>query len=319
VIKKIPNVFDDLIDAKRILREVKLLWHFQYENIVELVDLVNPLSKADFEDIYMVLEYMETDLHKIIYSKNELSEEHCQYFVYQMLRGLKFIHTANVLHRDLKPSNLLLNANCDLKICDFGLARGYYDKDDGKENDLTEYVVTRWYRAPEIMCCAKKYDAKVDVWSVGCIMAEILRRKPLFPGDNYIHQLNLIFEALGTPDIDDLDWINNEKALKYIKNLKAKPKVALHFMVTEASDEALDLLEKMLVFNPNKRYSVEECLSHPYFEQLHDPEDEPTCPEKFEFEWEANATTKENIQRIFFDEVCKFRSEAEELNPLESD
>jgi len=112
----------------------------------------------------MILDFMETDLHKIIYSKNELTDEHIQYFIYQLLKGLKYIHSAHVIHRDLKPSNLLLNGNCDLKICDFGLARGVKEEVD---YELTEYVVTRWYRAPEVMCSCQEYDHKIDVWSTG--------------------------------------------------------------------------------------------------------------------------------------------------------
>lgn len=124
-IKKIHRAFDDLIDAKRILREVKLLRHFRHENIIGLRDLCGPADViTPFDDIYIVLDFMETDLHKIIYSKNELTDEHIQYFVYQILKGLKFIHSSQTIHRDLKPSNLLLNGNCDLKICDFGMHSG---------------------------------------------------------------------------------------------------------------------------------------------------------------------------------------------------
>jgi serine/threonine protein kinase len=160
-IKKIGKTFDDLVDAKRILRELKLLRHFNHENIVSLLDLVPPLEEKPFEDIYCVMDLLDTDLHKIIYSKNTLTDDHIKYFVYQILRGMKYIHSASVLHRDLKPSNLLLNGNCDLKICDFGLARGV---DEGMNGELTEYVVTRWYRAPEVMCACQAYDAKIDVW-----------------------------------------------------------------------------------------------------------------------------------------------------------
>jgi serine/threonine protein kinase len=113
-----------------------------------------------------------------------------QYFLYQILRGLKFIHSASVLHRDLKPSNLLLNANCDLKICDFGLARTTSETDF-----MTEYVVTRWYRAPELLLNSSEYTAAIDVWSVGCIFMELMDKKPLFPGRDHVHQLRLLMEV----------------------------------------------------------------------------------------------------------------------------
>jgi mitogen-activated protein kinase 1/3 len=145
-IKKITRAFDDPVDAKRILREIKLMKKLYHENVIRIVDLIPPPpTQEEFEDIYIVQDLMETDLHRIIYSKQPLTIDHVQYFVYQILRGLKYIHSSNVLHRDLKPSNLLVNANCDLKICDFGLARGVEDEQSGA---LTEYVVTRWYRAP---------------------------------------------------------------------------------------------------------------------------------------------------------------------------
>lgn len=113
-----------------------------------------------------------------------------QYFLYQILRGLKYIHSANVLHRDLKPSNLLLNANCDLKVGDFGLARTTSETDF-----MTEYVVTRWYRAPELLLNCSEYTAAIDIWSVGCILGEMMTRQPLFPGRDYVHQLKLITEV----------------------------------------------------------------------------------------------------------------------------
>lgn len=202
-IKMVPRAFNDEIDAKRILREIKLLKHFRHENIVSLMDMMPPEVKRveDFHDVYMVTDLMETDLHRIIYSKQKLSLDHVQYFTYQVLRGLKYIHSCNVLHRDLKPSNLLVNSNCDLKICDFGLARGIYDntnmEDDNNQRNgtllLTEYVVTRWYRAPEIMLACHEYSKPIDLWSVGCIFAELLLRKPYFPGDDYIEQVSTMY------------------------------------------------------------------------------------------------------------------------------
>ncbi|KAJ9698263.1 hypothetical protein PVL29_007376 [Vitis rotundifolia] len=193
-IKKIGNAFDNRIDAKRTLREIKLLCHMDHENIVKIKDIIRPPDKEKFNDVYIVYELMDTDLHQIIRSSQALTDDHCQYFLYQLLRGLKYIHSANVLHRDLKPSNLLLNADCDLKICDFGLARTTSETDF-----MTEYVVTRWYRAPELLLNCSEYTAAIDIWSVGCILMEILRREPLFPGKDYVQQLVLITEVFFFP------------------------------------------------------------------------------------------------------------------------
>jgi serine/threonine protein kinase len=157
---------------------------------------------------------METDLATIIKSDQQLTDEHCQFFLYQILRGLKYIHSANVVHRDLvrirltqKPRNLLVNSNCDLKICDFGLARAILPTTNNKANILTDYVATRWYRPPELLLCAKEYTTAVDVWSVGCIFAEMLRRKPFLPGADTKSQIELICEHLGTPNVDDIKQI----------------------------------------------------------------------------------------------------------------
>ena len=177
-IKKIANAFENAVDAKRTLREMKLLRHLKHENVIRIVDVVRPKkSVPDYNDVYVMYELMDTDLHQIIRSNQPLSDDHCQYFIYQLLRGLKYVHSANVLHRDLKPSNLLLNANCDLKICDFGLARTGHVMTEF----MTEYVVTRWYRAPELLLSCSEYTSAIDVWSVGCIFAELLGRKPLVP------------------------------------------------------------------------------------------------------------------------------------------
>jgi serine/threonine protein kinase len=146
-IKTIPNVFGHVEDAKRTLREIKLLRHFNHKNITSIRDTILPDSYASFDKVVLVEEYMETDMHQIIQSKQQLTDEHYQYFLYQVLRGLKALHSADVLHRDLKPGNLLVNSDCLTQICDFGLARVVADQDEGL---LTEYVVTRWYRPPEV-------------------------------------------------------------------------------------------------------------------------------------------------------------------------
>ncbi|VAI82479.1 unnamed protein product [Triticum turgidum subsp. durum] len=246
-IKKIANAFDNKIDAKRTLREIKLLRHMDHENIVAIRDIIPPAQRTAFNDVYIAYELMDTDLHQIIRSNQALSEEHCQYFLYQILRGLKYIHSANVLHRDLKPSNLLLNANCDLKICDFGLARTTSETDF-----MTEYVVTRWYRAPELLLNSSEYTAAIDVWSVGCIFMELMDRKPLFPGRDHVHQLRLLMELIGTPNEADLDFVN-ENARRYIRQLPRHARQSLSEKFPHVHPSAIDLVEKMLTFDPRQR------------------------------------------------------------------
>ena len=259
-----------------------------WAQIICIKDILPPTSLDTFEDVYIISDLMETDLHRIIYSRQELSDDHIQYFVYQILRALLYLHSANVLHRDLKPSNLLLNSNCDLKVCDFGLARGL----DVDNMELTEYVVTRWYRAPEIMLSCQEYTKAIDVWSVGCIFAELLGRKPLFPGDDYIHQLQIISDVLGTPADEDLEFVTSDKARRFMKSQAFKQKVPfskLYPVAPEGSANplALDLLEKMLQFNPSKRIDVKAAMQHPYLESLHNPDDEPECKEEFDFSFEG--------------------------------
>ncbi|RHY53682.1 hypothetical protein DYB38_000933 [Aphanomyces astaci] len=288
-IKKVSKAFEDLIDAKRILREIKLLQHFDHENIITIVDLLPPPSLALFEDVYIISDLMETDLHRIIYSRQPLSDDHIQYFLYQILRALKYIHSSNVLHRDLKPSNLLLNSNCDLKVCDFGLARGVEPDEDNME--LTEYVVTRWYRAPEIMLSTKEYTKAIDIWSTGCIFAELLGRKPMFPGDDYIHQLQIICDKLGTPTEDELHFVTSEKARRFMKSQPNKPKIPLDRLFPNVKPNALDLLDKMLVFDPSKRISVEEVDAR--------GTNWPKCSTKpFSFEFEKENLTKRRLQEL---------------------
>ena len=321
-IKMVPKAFSDEIDAKRILREIKLLKHFRHDNIVRILDMMPPNVPylEDFHDVYMVTDLMETDLHRIIYSKQKLSTDHAQYFIYQVLRGLKYIHSCKVLHRDLKPSNLLVNSNCDLKICDFGLARGVHqsssgtDSPDGTQDKkdtmlLTEYVVTRWYRAPEIMLACHEYSYPIDVWSVGCIFAELLSRKPMFPGEDYIDQLTIISEKLGKLADADLDFVTSDKAKRFMRKLpsKAPPHFALVFPGTPP--EALDSLRRMLEIHPHKRISVQAALQHPFFEPLHNPADEPVSSRPFDFGFEKGPGRLQRLklQELIWKEVVDFR------------
>ena len=307
-IKKINKAFEHLTDTKRTLREVKILRHFNHENVIRIKDILRPVSLDKFDDVYIVSELMDTDLHQIISSPQPLTDDHCQYFLYQILRALKYIHSAHVLHRDLKPSNLLLNGNCDLKVCDFGLARVAHPEEN-HAGFMTEYVATRWYRAPEIMLSWKEYTKAIDVWSVGCIFAELLGRRPLFPGKDYIHQLNLITDVIGTPDEEDVDSIESEKARRYIGSLPFKPPIPPERIFPNASPEAIDLLQRMLVFHPGKRIAVEDSLAHPYLASLHDPSDEPLAHAEFSFDFERMPLTKQVLRDLLSNEMLCFHPE----------
>lgn len=180
-IKKIEKAFEHKVFALRTLRELKIMRLMDHENVLSIKSILKPEGPNSFDQIYVVSDLMETDLSQIIKSNQTLSDEHVQFFVYQILRGLKYIHSCGILHRDLKPRNLLVNSNCDLKICDFGLSRANIDSLMTSSAQLTDYIATRWYRAPEVILSWKQYTSAIDVWSVGCILAELMRRKVLLP------------------------------------------------------------------------------------------------------------------------------------------
>jgi mitogen-activated protein kinase 1/3 len=312
-IKKVGNAFEDLVDAKRIVREIKLLRYFDHDNIVSLYDIPKPPSRTGFNDIYIISDLMETDLHRVIYSRQDLTDDHIQYFIYQILRGVLYMHSANIIHRDLKPANILANKNCDLKICDLGLGRGEVrdEEDDEKKEELTEYVITRWYRAPEVILCPSEYSKAVDIWSIGCIFAELLGRQPLFPGDHYLDQIQKIISVLGTPKNDDLEFITKSEAREFLMKLVKRTKQTWSSLFPNSNPVALDLLGKMLTFNPKKRYTVDQCISHPYFEGLHDPEQEPITSKVFDWSFDSVELTKENLQNMIYEESLYFHREDE--------
>ena len=312
-IKKVGNAFEDLVDAKRIVREIKLLRYFDHDNIVSLYDIPKPPSRTGFNDIYIISDLMETDLHRVIYSRQDLTDDHIQYFIYQILRGVLYMHSANIIHRDLKPANILANKNCDLKICDLGLGRGEVrdEEDEEKKIELTEYVITRWYRAPEVILCPSEYSKAVDIWSIGCIFAELLGRQPLFPGDHYLDQIQKIISVLGTPKNDDLEFITKIEAKEFLMKLVKRTKQTWSSLFPNANPVALDLLGKMLTFNPKKRYTVDQCISHPYFEGLHDPEQEPITSKVFDWSFDSVELTKENLQNMIYEESLYFHKDDE--------
>ncbi|KAM3136216.1 hypothetical protein pb186bvf_011675 [Paramecium bursaria] len=312
-IKKIERAFEHRLYAKRTLRELKILRLMKHENIVELKTLLLPKSREEFDDVYMVTELLETDLAQVIKSDQVLSDEHIQLFLYQILRGLKYLHTAGILHRDLKPRNLLLNRNCDLKICDFGLGRAMMDPtSQNNANLMTYYVETRWYRAPELLVSFKNYTPAVDMWSVGCILAELLLRKPFLRGDSTKRQVKLIFELLGTPSEQYIQSFPDEKVQnnlrKVIKETGPKQGIPLESLFKNASKNAIDLLRRLLTFDYKQRITVQQALEHPYLSQLHFEADEPKAElvNQLEFEFEKYEMTREQIKDLLYEEILLY-------------
>jgi len=264
-LKKIFDAFQNSTDAQRTFREIMFLQEMVgHEHIVTLLDVL----KADNDrDIYLIFEFMETDLHAAIRA-NILQDVHKQYVMWQSFKALKYMHSAQLLHRDMKPSNLLLNSECLMKVADFGLARSLREVtrlQDEEPTVLTDYVATRWYRAPEILLGSTMYTFGVDMWSMGCILAETILGKPIFPGASTINQLECIIELIGPPTQEDLtDGIESPYAVTMLQSLA--PSKAAQLPAEErwlskfpnASPNALDLIKKLLVFNPKKRLTAKQ-------------------------------------------------------------
>mmetsp|Transcript_100801 Transcript_100801/g.289139 ORF Transcript_100801/g.289139 Transcript_100801/m.289139 type:complete len:583 (-) Transcript_100801:236-1984(-) len=287
-IKKVKGAFDDMIDAKRILREVRLMRQFSHPNVIALHDMITPSSVEGFNDVYIITELMSRDLQEIIFSRTPLSEDQQQWIMYQCLAGLNYMHMAGVVHRDLKPSNILIDTDtCDVRLCDFGLSRGVlhedvhdHDGEDGHEplpkgedhvdvdpthaeadpdhmeeapqEEMTVYVVTRWYRAPEVMLEYHKYGTEIDMWSMGCILGELLGRKPLLQGRNTMDQLKLIVKLLGSCEEDDLWYVTNRNARSFMLNMPNQSGVDLNtkfasFLNDGGRPEAIDLVSQVRI------------------------------------------------------------------------
>ena len=306
-IKKIHKAFEMLTVSKRTYRELKILRHLRHENIISILDVMQPPEDlSTFEDVYVVLDLMESDLHHIIHSVQPLSDEHIKFFLYQIMRGLKYIHSANVLHRDLKPSNLLINRNCELKIGDFGMARGLSFSEEEHAMFMTEYVATRWYRAPELMLSLNEYTFSIDMWSVGCIFAEMLGRRQFFPGKNYLNQLQLILSVVGTPSDEYIANVGSDRVKTYLQTLPSRKPVELSVLFPNATSVALELLDQLLQLDPKKRVSAEEALAHKYLSRYHDLKDEPICTPPFDFSFEKKLLTKDELKQAITDEIMDY-------------
>ncbi|KAB1258130.1 Mitogen-activated protein kinase 15 [Camelus dromedarius] len=308
-IKKIFDAFRDKTDAQRTFREIMLLQEFgNHPNIIRLLDVI---QAENDRDIYLVFEYMDTDLHAVICKGTVLKDTHKRYIFYQLLRATKFIHSGCVIHRDQKPSNVLLDASCSVKLCDFGLARSLSSLPEGPEGQaLTEYVATRWYRAPEVLLSSSWYTPGVDMWSLGCILGEMLRGRPLFPGTSTLHQLELILGTIPPPSEEgervcrDLLALSSSYSASVVPPLGSRPRQTLDALLpADTPPEALDLLKRLLVFAPDKRLSAAQALQHPYVQSPGLPSPAPAllaplrfhCPAR---EWTLEAAVQLPVHKV---------------------
>jgi len=253
-LKKIRLENEDEGIPSTAIREISILKEMIHPTIVSLLDVVNYDNK-----LYLVFEFLDQDLKKHMDSVSCLSPSLVQSYTKQLLQGLAYCHQRRIVHRDLKPQNLLIDQKGSLKLADFGLARAFCVP----VRQYTHEVVTLWYRAPEILLGSATYSIPVDLWSAGCIFAEMLVKKPLFPGDSEIDQIFKIFRQMGTPTEDN--WHGCTSLPDFKPSFPKWKKQPFGKMFDSVHSTAMDLLEKMLIYEPAGRISAREALNHPYF------------------------------------------------------
>ncbi|CBN76771.1 mitogen-activated protein kinase [Ectocarpus siliculosus] len=313
-IKKITPMAAHSVDAKHVLREVRVMRHLgQHENIVTLEDLF--CNEAD-DELYIVMELLDSDLNCIIQSQQVLSIKHHRVFMIQILQGVEFLHKNGVIHRDLKPGNILVRRNCEVRITDFGLARQLMSVQEKVEQrqdgeGMTEHVVTRWYRPPELMLSPNGfYGFAVDLWSVGCIFGELLGRRPLFPGSSFVNQLSLIFDVLGAPAPEEVAHIRGAQARKFLDKLDGKAAVPFTEVLPGIPADAASLLKGLLLLDPVKRFTPREALRHPFFDQLRERASLDVAPAAagLEFEFEKKGFPRSRLKELIAKEIDHFQA-----------
>ncbi|XP_020344289.1 mitogen-activated protein kinase 4-like [Oncorhynchus kisutch] len=286
-------VMRDVVSVKHALREVKITRRLQHENVVRVHEVLGPYGRplhrnpAQLSALYIVQECMEMDLAHLL-EQGPLPSGHTTLLFYQLLRGLKFIHSANVLHRDLKPANIFLNTDqLLLKIGDFGLAR-IVDPHYSHKGYLSEGLVTKWYRSPRLLLSPNNYTKAIDMWSAGCILAEMLTGRMLFAGAHELEQMQLILDTV--PVLREEDRLDLLQVMPTYVSHGWKVKRSFRELIPEVEVEAdaIDFLERILTFNPMDRLTAEAALSHPFLQQYSFPQDEPMSPQPFRIEDELD-------------------------------
>jgi negative regulator of PHO system len=245
------------------IREISLMKELKHENIVALHDVIHTENK-----LMLVFEYMDGDLKKYMDTQGErgaLKPPVIKSFMYQLLKGIDFCHKNRVLHRDLKPQNLLINGKGQLKLGDFGLARAF----GIPVNTFSNEVVTLWYRAPDVLLGSRTYNTSIDIWSAGCIMAEMFSGRPLFPGTTNEDQIIRIFRIMGTPT--ERTWPGLSQFPEYKTTWQMYATQPLGSILPQIDHLGIDLLQRMLQVRPELRISAAEALVHPWFNDLIGP------------------------------------------------
>ncbi|KAH8306138.1 hypothetical protein KR018_002368 [Drosophila ironensis] len=312
--KKLLRPFESAEDAKRVYREIRLLKHMNHRNLIFLLDTFHPPSPHpnpswdDFQEVYFVTHLMQQDLHTVTRRVN-LTHNQVRAILFQILKGLKYIHSAGVLHRDLKPGNIAVNDNLELRILDFGMARL-----SGK--DMTQPVCTLWYRAPELLFGCRRYSKAIDMWSVGCILAELISSRPLFQGRHLLDQIRCVINVMGNPSEEFIAGIHPETRRDYVRSFPETERRDFRDIFPSASPSALDLLNKLLEMIPERRITVEEAMRHPYFEGYRDPyfmdiDTAPTYDQNFEGN---NQLTINCWKELIVNEIRNFRPPPDLIN-----
>ncbi|CAE6971825.1 Mapk3 [Symbiodinium sp. CCMP2592] len=292
-VKTMQNFASNRVAARRCLREINILKSLHHSNIVFLKEVVALKEPAT---VHLVMELMDATLFNVIYSGEELREEYVQFWIYGILLALQYMHGSDVVHRDLKPQNILVNKNCDVKLCDFGLARGPWpDHEGSKEEVRTDYVGTRWYRAPEVLLEAFTHTSSVDIWSLGCVLAELTGRRVLFPGNSSVDQLKQILRVVGTPRREDC-------FAQRVSDLFQQPgfvfeKQPWGKLFPLATEQNRSLLDALLQFNPQRRIAARDALHHGFVSEYFDEAD-VVQPPTICWDFDRPGALKELLARI---------------------